>query len=361
MDEISEDLRSGRAEDGLRDGILELPPTITRERRLHAKAHDYWRSLRSGRPLPSVCDLDPACLADCAGQTVLVEVRGPAVPPAYRFIGSALAAEAGIDPEDMGLEHMPAGTLLGEIARRLPAVVSAARPLSFEAEYVGRDGMPTMYRGVLLPVAAEGQDVRFVYGVVNWKTIATGDLGSDIRAAVTSAFRTPPAPPAESAWGVVADPVAVLPPVSAEQRLAAGQTWAALAAGGGVHGEAGLHKAASAVFDLLCDGHDSVDLPASEPAGLVRTILGLQAPRRVQRQLLAAVAWGRRLRLGLGQLATLLAATPGGFDAIAGAERAARREDRVGRQEPPPSNRMRLAPFEEVVEPSASGWMRRAG
>jgi hypothetical protein len=299
-----------------------------RERRMHARAYDYWVSLLAGRRMPSVNDLDPAQLGNFAGHSVLIDLAGGERAPVVAFLGHALRAEACITSSHPVLDDVPAGSLLGELLHRLPDILAYRAPVGFEAEFVGRTGAPTLHRGILLPFAGDHGGLGAVYGVINWKQLALLNQAPDIVAAVDSALRLPPGPRTAPAWGdgpgaASADDEALATP-SFDARLASAREYAqAIASPHGQH-PAGLHAALGAAHDLLYAARTErrADL---DPAAVVALVFGADLSRLERERYIANLAHAMRLGLGPGGLATLRDREPGGHRAIATAERRARR------------------------------------
>jgi len=299
-----------------------------RERRMHARAYDYWVSLLNGRRMPSVNDLDPARLGTFAGHSVLIDLTGGERAATIAFLGHALRAEACINSSNPAIKDVPAGSLLGELLHRLPDILAYRAPVGFEAEFVGRIGAPTLHRGILLPFAGDNGGLGAVYGVINWKQLATLDESPDIVAAVDSALRTTPGPRTAPAWGdgpgAANDADAALVPLPFDAQLAAAREWAEAARS--AHGQrpADLHAALSAAHDLRlaasAEGRTEFD-----PSAIVALVFGNDLSRTEREGYVATVAHAARRGLGAGGLAALLEQEPGGHAAIAAAEQRARR------------------------------------
>lgn len=320
---------------------IEPPPQIGCERRMHVNAYDYWLSLRRGRPLPAIADLEPGRLAAFAANSVLIDLAPPGWRPRIAFLGRALRREAGLAGESCPLHEVPAGSMLTALIHRVADITAHRAPLGFEAPMAagadGSGGDPTLYRGILLPFSAGGSRVDFVYGVVNWRMLAMVDDAADIVAAVGSALagRAVPAP-TTSPWGDAAAAEAAvgarLPPQPLAQRLGAARTWAALAANDRVHGPATLHAALGAAYDLLLaatarpGGLAALGGPgAIDAAAIVALVFGKDVAGRDAVRYAAALDHAGRLGFGPGMLAALLDRYPGGIAALATAEARARR------------------------------------
>ena len=323
---------------------FELPPLLTRERRLHARAYDLWLSLLGGRPVPQIRELDPRDLADFATGSVLVELAaGDATPPTIHFLGQALVAEAGITAETPRFADVPRGSLLGQLLRRLPSVREHGGPIGFEAEFDGGANLPTSYRGILLPFADADGKIAYVYGVISWKLVATDAVGLDIVAAVDAALAGGVAAPVRPAWHAPSAAGATVsqPLPSVERHLATARTWAALAVTDRIRHATSLVAALGGTYDLLlaADARPERFAAALDEAGLshlrgtagaLALVFGQELSRIERVRWLAVLAHARRLGLGAGALAPLLERYPGGAIAFAAAERRLRAAARRG-------------------------------
>lgn len=297
-------------------GFDQPPADSARERRAHARAYRYWDRLRGERRLPAIADLDPQELQGFAANSVLFDIETPRGAPKVRFVGAELAAEAGAEVEAPERIVTKPGTLLGELACRLPLIAATGAPLDFEAEFLGQAATPTLYRGVLLPFSGSSNRATFIYGVVTWKTMA-GALDADIRSAVGSALSLPFLGAARSPWDEetpVAEP-APLPSRSFAQRLAAAQTWAALAQTDHAHRSTSLHAALSAAHDFLVAEEQAVGAPdEAETAAVVGLVFGEATAHEQRMRYRAVLDQAMRLRLGAGALSPLLDRYEGGID-----------------------------------------------
>lgn len=316
---------------------------FNRERRLHARAYDYWVSLLRGRAMPQLTDLDADHLQSHAGHSVLIELSDGGAP-AIAFLGQELRDEAGIGPARPTIDQVPEHTLLAELLRRLPDIVARRAPVGFEAEFAGRAGTANRHRGILLPLAGEDGSLAAVYGVMSWKAMVAAERLPDIAAAVASAIHARNATPPTSIWGdgpgATARQEAPAAP-SLDQRIAAARTWAALASTNRSHNRTSLHAALGGAFDVLLDARaDAVGFAALADAAHVGTavtarnvvdlVFGgpLGALSRLERRRYALVLdHGVRLGMGPGRLAPWLDGLSGGHRAAAQAERRAVRQE----------------------------------
>jgi len=178
-----------RAEEaGMLDEAMEAPPIVRfDERRMHIRAYNYWASLLGDRTLPSIEDLNPSELHDFGSHSVLLDFTGGVENPAIAFLGSALAAQCGITAPITRASDIPPRTLLSRLTDHYLQIVANAAPIGFEAEFTNQRGAEIMYRGIMMPFSTDDDTIDFVYGVINWKEVATDALSDSIAAEVQAA------------------------------------------------------------------------------------------------------------------------------------------------------------------------------
>lgn len=157
------------------------------ERRMHARAHVYWASLLRGRALPSPADLDLVELGGFAPNSVLLEIAvgGGAVAPALRFVGPRLRT-----PEaDDGASAGPEAALVARLIARVPHVLAARAPLGFADEFAVSRGSELLCRGVLLPLASDGETIDLIHGVVSWKQVVSPEMARRLAAEIGALVR----------------------------------------------------------------------------------------------------------------------------------------------------------------------------
>lgn len=161
------------------------PPAIgTAERRMNVRAFDYWVSLLEGRGFPSIGDLDFSALGDIEQRSVLLDYRKGHHAPAVTRIGSVLSTESGLDETIESVSDVPRGSLLSRLTDHYLEILGVRAPIGFEAEFTNHQGVPTLYRGILMPFSSDGQAIDHVLGVINWKHQIAGDLEAQLRAEI---------------------------------------------------------------------------------------------------------------------------------------------------------------------------------
>jgi len=309
-------------------GVGEEPVfAFGRERRMHARAYEYWVSLLHGRRMPRIGELDPGQLSGFAERSVLVDLPADGGAPVIAYLGGALRDEAEVAIARPTIDDVPPGTLLAELLRRFSDIVAHQAPVGFEAEFAGRAGGRVLHRGILLPFADEDGALASVFGVLSWKQVAAVAPQPDVAAALESVLSSRPRTPVVSAWGDgpgAALATEALPPQSLAQRLAAARTWAALATTDRTRGHASLNAALGAAYDYLLAARDT----GITPRKAVRLIFGAALGRLDRVRFAATLQHAARLGFGPGQVAAWLDNHQGGHVAVAIAERKARRAAR---------------------------------
>ncbi|HYG30423.1 MAG TPA: hypothetical protein VD887_09425 [Allosphingosinicella sp.] len=354
---------------------IEAPPEIgVDERRMHVRAYNHWVSLLDGRPYPLIEDLDPANIEDFGPHSVLLDFSGNSEDPEVCFLGRALRAECGLDSNIRQISEVPARSLLSRLTDHYLQIIANSAPIGFEAEYLNRRGVNTLYRGILMPLSSDGDAIDFIYGVINWKELADSETATEIAAAVDRAAAAAPViadcpvwadgpnaempdevAPVEAA--VEGDPTLSLwpeddagtaesepqPPAADAglgDRLAHARHSAEAARSADHRSRGALYRALGDAYDFAlaaeADPEDYGDL--LEDAGLkaqarapmtpvVKLVFGADYDKTRLAEFAAALSWARREALPAGSFAAALEAEPGGLKAIVRAERQAKRPE----------------------------------
>lgn len=176
------------------DGAVEAPPAIGQdERRMHVRAYNFWAGLLGDRLFPSVEDLAPENDDDFGPNSVLLDFTNGIENPTIQFLGRSLREECGIDTSITAVADVPARSLLSRITDHYLQIIANQSPIGFEAEFVNQRGVTIMYRGILLPFSTDDETIDFIYGVINWKEMATHAVQQDIEEEVSDAMLTAPA------------------------------------------------------------------------------------------------------------------------------------------------------------------------
>jgi hypothetical protein len=354
---------------------IERPPEIgVDERRMHVRAYNYWVSLLGGRPYPSIADLKPERIGDFGPHSVLLDFTSDPSDPEVAFLGPALRAECELGAGAQRISQVPSRSLLSRLTDHYMQIIANRAPIGFEAEFLSHKGVNTLYRGILMPLSTNGDQIDFIYGVINWKELAGGAQAIELAGEVDRAIAAAPAAGDLPVW---ADgPNAELPePTDGEAAdqaerdpltlslwpdggsPAEDQAGPILAEDAGLADRLGFARASAeqartadqrsraALYRALGHAYDFALAAAAEPgdyaelladAGLkaqarapmtpvVKLVFGAAYDKTRLTEFAAALAWARRHDLAAGNLPAALEGFAGGLKGIVAAERAARR------------------------------------
>jgi hypothetical protein len=144
----------------------------TDERRMHVRAYNYWVSLLEGRDFPSIDDLDSSDVEDFAAHSVLLDFTCGRDNPAIPYIGADIRDECGLTDDTRTISDVPPRSLLSRLTDHYMQIIANRAPIGFEAEFVNQREENICYRGILMPFSSDGDAIDFIYGVINWKTVA---------------------------------------------------------------------------------------------------------------------------------------------------------------------------------------------
>jgi hypothetical protein len=343
---------------------MERPPEIgVDERRMHVRAYNYWVSLLGGRPYPSIQDVDPHTIEDFGPHSVLLDFSRDQEDPEIAFLGRALRVECALDSAIRQISEVPSRSLLSRLTDHYLQIIANRAPIGFEAEFVGQRGHNTLYRGILMPLSSDGNQIDFIYGVINWKELADSDTASVIAGEVGRAIAAAPAPAAPASadcavWadGPNADYVEAAPapaePLQASDdetlslwpgdgladRLSAARDGAEQACHSDQRSRAALYRAIGLAYDFALAAEDAAQdyeelladagLKAQARAPMtpvVKLVFGAHYDKTRLTEFAAALSWAKREDLASGALAEAIEGYEGGLKGVVAAERAARR------------------------------------
>src|SRR3954451_22279153 len=147
----------------------------TDERRMHVRAYNYWVSLLEGRDFPAIDDLESNDVEDFAAHSVLLDFTCGRDNPAIPYIGADIRDEFGLTDDTRTISDVPPRSLLSRLTDHYMQIIANRSPIGFEAEFVNQRDQNICYRGILMPFSSDGDAIDFIYGVINWKTVA--DVG----------------------------------------------------------------------------------------------------------------------------------------------------------------------------------------
>ena len=162
------------------------------ERRMQVRAYNFWASMLEDRNFPLVNQIDPDNLPDFGPHSVLLDFTGGIDNPGVVFLGDQLAAECGAEGPIRHLADVPRLSLLSRITDHYMQILANQAPIGFEAEFVNQRGATILYRGILLPFAKAGDEIDFIYGVINWKELADQNTTDELLLQIDQVLETVP-------------------------------------------------------------------------------------------------------------------------------------------------------------------------
>ena len=357
---------SGWSAHGDDEPAIERPPSIGfDERRMHVRAYNHWVSLLDGRPYPSIEDLKPEKIGDFGPHSVLLDFTEDRDDPVIAFLGADLKAECGLDFSRQRISEVPARSLLSRLTDHYMQIVANHAPIGFEAEFLSHRGINTLYRGILMPLSSNGDEIDFIYGVINWKDLADNGTANGLASAIDRAIAKVPergdlpvwadGPNAEhdeladadgatlSLWPEAQsdDGFEELPADAAlADRLGQARASAEFARSADHRSRGALYRALGLAYDFSLAADvaaedyaellDDAGLKAQQRAPmtpLIKLIFGSEYDKTRVTEFAAALSWARRSGIELGSFAQVIEQFDGGLKAIVAAERAARRPE----------------------------------
>ncbi len=146
----------------------ELPKQAAVEE-IFCRLHDYWRSVTpSNRTLPGRQHINPAEITDLLGRIALVDVHyiGAEKQFQYRLWGSIMTEIIGKDCTGRFIHELFTDKQLEIVQQAFEAVVETGSPHFSEVTWGIEDRDYRVYKRLLLPLAADGQNVNMILGSI---------------------------------------------------------------------------------------------------------------------------------------------------------------------------------------------------
>ena len=340
------------------EDAIEAPPEIgVDERRMHVRAYNHWVSLLDGRPYPSIKDLDPSRIDDFGPHSVLLDFSEGGEDPKVAWLGRALREECNLIGDIRRISDVPKRSLLSRLTDHYLQIIANCAPIGFEAEFVGQRGLNTLYRGILMPFSSGGEQIDFIYGVINWKELADADTASALARQAESALAAAAPAAASPVWadGPNAEPPAfeAPQPVYEEEswdeptlpfdagladRLCLARECAEAATKADARSRTALYRALGHAYDfaLAAEGEPDDYAEMLADAGIkaqarapmtavAKLVFGAGYDKARLTEFAAALAWARRENLPAGSFADHVEQADGGLKGLVALERKARR------------------------------------
>ena len=377
---------------------IETPVVIgTDERRMQVRAYNYWVSMLKGRAYPSVEDIEIDDTGDFGPFSVLLDFTHAGEEPTIAWLGSALKTECGLPESVANVTEVPTRSLLSRLTDHHLQIIANRAPIGFEAEFQNARGNETLYRGILLPFSSDNETIDFIYGVINWKEVASdatlNALEREMRESATQLPTRPMVPvwadgPSRRGAGAASPPSSDLiyenenddedldtltldnsiidEDDSLGEWLAAARANADVALTADTRSRGALYRALSGAYDfalvaerrageyaeLLAESR--IKQQARAPmTPVAKLVFGANYDKTRLTEFAAAMSFAHRRQLPAGGMKLFLENFPGGLKAIVAAER---RERRPADREVKPDNvRQRARELPEQAYLTLSG------
>jgi hypothetical protein len=134
----------------------------------------YWQDLRGAGSYAPIELFDPAAVADLWPHCfAMVPADGPD-KAAFSHIGEMIAADSGLPTEGLLASDVPADTLLGNALRLTAEVFRVKYPIVDSGEFTDRQGRPSLYRSILLPLSDDLGTVKLLVGGARCRVMPSG-------------------------------------------------------------------------------------------------------------------------------------------------------------------------------------------
>jgi hypothetical protein len=302
-------------------------------------------------------------LEDFGPHAVLLDFSVGMDNPAIVYLGTALRQECQIEGTIDYIDDVPARSLLSRLTDHYLQIIANAAPIGFEAEFINQRGAEIMYRGILMPFSSDDETIDFVFGVINWKELASRSLTDAIALEVDEAMRSVPTardaapiwadgPAADHQTGLLSndyddeeDDALDLAGMECPTEDAPLADWLALARDGAARvrisearSHAALYRAVSLSYDFAQVAqvrpadyaellHDyGIKAQARSPmTAVIKLVFGATYDKTRITEYATALDHALAARLSVGSLAAYLSAYAGGLKALVRDERALRR------------------------------------
>ncbi len=392
LQDFARETDSEITESNAQDAGIDAPVVIgTDERRMHVRAYNYWVSMLDGRSYPSVEDIELDNASDFGPQSVLLDFTQTGEDPAIAWLGEKLRAECGLPDDVASVSEVPSRSLLSRLTDHHLQIIANRAPIGFEAEFQNSRGNNTMYRGILLPFSSDDDTIDFIYGVINWKEVASAADVDALEREMQASVAHVPARPMVPVWadgpsgstrgetvapqiedeGEREDEIEAVAPFVVEGEtlgdwLAAARANADVALTADTRSRGALYRALSGAYDfalvaeqradeydaLLADSKIAVQARAPMTP-VVKLVFGANYDKTRLTEFAAAMTFAHRRQLPSGGMKLFLENFPGGLKAVVAAERRERRPE--GKEVKPDQTRQRARDLPEQAYLTLAG------
>lgn len=133
----------------------------------HDRAHKYWQSLLSSRPMPTIADLSADRLNEFKDYSFLIAIKGSSHSPVVSFAGKEIYVGTGVEGIKAGasLDAISADSMLAQLRAEFESVQDKSSPVNFNMSSNSTSELKGIV-GSLMPFGTDGV-VQFIWGVVS--------------------------------------------------------------------------------------------------------------------------------------------------------------------------------------------------
>ena len=153
-------------------------PASDSDRRLANRLLKYWERVRGDKDLPLISDLNLDDVGEFVPYTFNLDLSVNPDDPKFRFIGRQLIRDCGGDVTNHAISRLLPQSCLARAVARRGEVVSKGKPCMIADEFTDAEGNRVLYRAVMLPFSSTGDQIDFIIGAINSKTVALGEAAS---------------------------------------------------------------------------------------------------------------------------------------------------------------------------------------
>ena len=165
------------------------------ERRLQVRAYFRWLEAADGKAYPTLAEMEASDLPEMLVSSFVLDLREDVLNPQFLHIGDLLLqdCEAATAAAIRSIADVPPRSLLSRLSEHYLQCFSNRAPIGFEAIYSDLRDDRVKYRGIILPISSNGEEVDYVWGTIN------GMVDADEADAAPPVARSKASPKAEPA------------------------------------------------------------------------------------------------------------------------------------------------------------------
>lgn len=139
------------------------------ERRLQVRDYYCWLDAADGKAFPTLAEMEASDFPEMLVSSFVLDLREDVLNPQFLHIGDLLVqdCEADTAARIKSIADVPPRSLLSRLSEHYLQCFSNRAPIGFEAIYSDLRDDRVKYRGIILPISSNGQEVDYVWGTIN--------------------------------------------------------------------------------------------------------------------------------------------------------------------------------------------------